>query len=832
MNILRKLTKLDLKLNKKRTIGTLLGIILATALITVVGGMFEVLRNTLIQNTVNMTGYHHVELINVDREEINKLDKNKVISKVMEVGVVGNTYTGGTEIVEGEEKEDYPDTSYMVLSIDEKTFSDLKYSVVEGTYPKDNNEILVNGSYLIENDLKIGDKIKVSKIKIKNILTLETEEELKDYKIVGITSTFNTFVTTNEESTTYMAFIALKNPKNHIKDISNILEVNNYQKDKSAKYLYNVNKDLLRWEAFSFSEDTTRFLVAALAIVIGIILFTSVFSIRNSFAISTNEKIRLYGMLASTGATKKQIRRMVLFEGLCLGVIGIGIGVVFGSFIVWLLTLIINFVAKDANLVSDGMMMYYKFSVMPIILAILVSVVMIYLSTISSSIKAGRVSPIQNIRNSDKIKAKKLKVPFIIRKLFKTGGTLAYKNLKRSKKKYRVTVISLTISIFIFITTSSFLDYGLKAIHDEFGGIDYDVVAEFYGEEVEKKLDYNKLTSLAESHIVYQNYHNGRYELKDISHVTNENALGTGCIEIDENHNCINENKVVNIIEYFYDDTSFKEISKKIGANYDDIKDKAIIINYIKENKKKVALTDYKKGDTYTLTNPFDNDSYTYTIGAVTDYYPWGTGGSWKYDIKIVLNEKYYKGKNKLNLEAIYYKTNSASKLTKELKDLGKENDLPNGEYYITNISEQAKQINAVILILSIFIYGFIIVVTLIGITSVFNTINSNMELRRREFATLKSIGMTKKEFNRMILLESIFYSIKSLFFGIILGIGGSYLVYQAFTKQMDFGYLLPVKSIIISIVFIIVLVYTIMKYSLSKTNKQNIIETIRKENI
>ena len=106
------------------------------------------------------------------------------------------------------------------------------------------------------------------------------------------------------------------------------------------------------------------------------------------------------------------------------------------------------------------------------------------------------------------------------------------------------------------------------------------------------------------------------------------------------------------------------------------------------------------------------------------------------------------------------------------------------------------------------------------------------MELRKREFATLKSIGMTKKEFNRMILLESIFYSLKSLFFGIALGIAGSYLVYTVFKSNMDFGYLFPLKPIIISIVFIIALVYLIMKYSLDKTNKQNIIETIRKENI
>ena len=121
---------------------------------------------------------------------------------------------------------------------------------------------------------------------------------------------------------------------------------------------------------------------------------------------------------------------------------------------------------------------------------------------------------------------------------------------------------------------------------------------------------------------------------------------------------------------------------------------------------------------------------------------------------------------------------------------------------------------------------------TLIGVTSVFNTITSNIELRQKDFAMLKSIGMTKKEFNRMITLESLFYSFKSLFIGIVLGIIGSYFVYKLMSGVADFGYIPPLKSIIIATIFIILIVFIIMKYSISKINKQNIIETIRRDNI
>ena len=138
----------------------------------------------------------------------------------------------------------------------------------------------------------------------------------------------------------------------------------------------------------------------------------------------------------------------------------------------------------------------------------------------------------------------------------------------------------------------------------------------------------------------------------------------------------------------------------------------------------------------------------------------------------------------------------------------------------------------SLLLIFSIFVYGFITVITFIGVTAIFNTITSNMELRKKEFAMLKSIGMTKKEFNNMINLESLFYSMKSLFVGIILGLGGSYLVYTVFSKRWDFGYSIPTIPIIISTVFVLVMVCVIMKYSINKIQKQNIIETIRKENI
>ena len=136
------------------------------------------------------------------------------------------------------------------------------------------------------------------------------------------------------------------------------------------------------------------------------------------------------------------------------------------------------------------------------------------------------------------------------------------------------------------------------------------------------------------------------------------------------------------------------------------------------------------------------------------------------------------------------------------------------------------------LLTIAIFIYTFILVISLIGVTNIFNTITTNMELRQKEFANLKSIGMTKKEFNRMIRLESLLYGIKSLIIGVPIGIGLSYLIYKGFTQNVEMEYMLPVRGIVIAIFAVFLLIGLIMKYSLNKINKQNIIETIRNENI
>ena len=188
----------------------------------------------------------------------------------------------------------------------------------------------------------------------------------------------------------------------------------------------------------------------------------------------------------------------------------------------------------------------------------------------------------------------------------------------------------------------------------------------------------------------------------------------------------------------------------------------------------------------------------------------------------------------KLNLKetvkSMYINSSNATQLENDIKNLinveGKK------EVLIDNLEQIQKQLNSMVLVISIFLYGFIAVITLIGITNIFNTITTNMNLRSKEFAMLKSVGMTSKEFKRMIRLENIFYGLKALIIGIPIGIGMSYLIYNTFSNSIQTNYIIPIKSIIISIIFVFVIIGIIMRFAIKKINKQNIIETIRNDNI
>lgn len=846
MNALNKLTIKNLKLNKKRAIGTIVGIILSVALICAVGGMVTSFFSTMIANTVEANGYYHIELDNIDEDHLNKLKLNRDLDDI-------NVFYDLGYSIFREGDEPY----IKVFSSDEEALENISVKLTSGRYPKNKNEIIVTKGVVNDSDYQLGDTISLELGKRYSIDGFELndynpylslEEELVDtekyeFKIVGIIDRGNwnhecIGVTVNAKSDDIRAYVSLAKPSQYKKSLSELLGADDYslvkKKVPDLGYNYNLNSELLKWEELDFSDSTIKTLLYTAGIVIIIIIITSVFCIRNSFAISTLEKMKMYGMLASVGATKKQIRKSVIFEGVILGIIGIPIGVFCGIFADYVLIKIINFLLGDFLTGMGGML--FSVSFLAILLAVVLGFVTIYLSALSSALRAGRVSPIDNLRNTKdiKINSKKLKVPKFISSIFKTGGVLAYKNLKRSKKKYRTTIISLTVSILAFISMYSFINEGFSQTSNYY--IDYDYNVYLYSpstiENVEKK--YQDIKKLDNINISYTVYSVGTditlYDLSKINFFDDDNGNGALVDNCDENGNNCREFFYMNIIGL--DDSTFKEYCKKIGANYNSVKDIGILYDkyrYYSESKKKEVITrkyKYEKDDVIngTLEYEDENKDLSIRIGYVTDVVPYGHEGISYGTGYLIVNKEYF---SDIDFQPLYLLIDSenSSQLVKDIKAL----DYGFGVY---SLEEQAKNEKSVLIVISIFLYGFITVITLIGVTNIFNTITSNMELRQKEFAMLKSIGMTKKEFNRMINLETLFYCSKSLIYGIILGILGSLAIHSALSNNLETAFVFPYKAILIAIIFVFIIVYVIMRYSISKINKQNTIETIRNDNV
>lgn len=837
MNILKKLTIKNLSLNRKRAVGTVIGIILSVALICAVAGMFASLQATLVENAVNEYGYYHLALEGINTEKYENLLHNKDVKNVLKLYSFGHSKIA----VNGEEGE----ALMQIFSTDREDLDGLRFHLEEGKYPTSPNEIVLSKPLMSTSNYKIGDIIDLEvgerKTNDGHELTDRNpyhpeEEHLEDttsrqYKIVGVISRPNWGrvyygVTAKGSSDKIKAYVALKKPTSYKKSIPEIVgakDMDDVYASEDRGYAYcTVNNELLRWEAFKFSDSTLNTLYSVGAVVIIIIVVSSVFCIRNSFAISTLEKMKMYGMLASVGATKKQIKKSVIYEGFLLGTIGIPVGVISGIFADFVLIKVVNFILGE-NFVNYVSGLVFKVSYFAIGIAIVLGLVTIYLSSIFSAIKASRVSPIENLRNTKDIKitSKKMKTPKLVSEIFKTGGTLAYKNLKRSKKKYRTTVISLTISIFVFISMSAFINETSRESRLYY--TDYDYTVEVYNAAHLEKEAIDKIKALKSYEHIYFIYEANAYvSLDDLSKT----------VYYDDDETPLQKDRS-EIGLLALDDESFKAYAKKMNVSYEKVKDKGILVDEYRyystktEAEKRVRKYSYKVGERIQgLMRVGENDEVKvdFEVGEVTTVRPYGYEQMYYDGGYLVINRDVYEDID-MYLNRILVDVEDTEKFIKDLNAL-------ETKVSVADLKALVKNQKAFLLVLSIFLYGFIAVITLIGVTNIFNTITANMELRSKEFAMFKSIGMTKKEFNRMINLETLFYSFKSLFYGIILGLVGAYYIHQGYVAKSEGPFMIPITAILISSLFVFVIVSLIMKYSIKKINKLNTIETIRNENI
>ena len=895
MKVLNELSIKDLKLNKKRSIVIIIGIILSTALICGVAGLITSFQNTFIDTAKDSQGNYHAIFYNVPKDELKYIEENRSIEDCYLSEELGYSYlSNGNTSTEEEEKP-----LVNIISMNDKFLNNMAINIKDGRLPENDGELAISTriNEKFKTNYKVGDTITLNVGELKGTLENQnanyydeerikktdgaeqtTENEIvnvtsKTYKIVGIierpTTTIEPYeadwftVITKMQTINKKANIAVlySKPNDYVKNTESINQMvtaksgtkgNDFNRVsgldktyKSYKYKIKINKELLAYQGASLDDATLKTIYGLGAFIMGIVLVSSVFVIRNGFAISITERLKQYGMLSSIGATKKQIKKSVYFEGFILGLIGIPLGILSGIFAIYILVNVVNYILKDY--VSSGTLLTYGISLPAIVVSIIVSVVTIWLSCRNSAKKASKITPIEAIRSSEdvKLKAKKIKCPKIITKIFKTGGEIAYKNLKRSKKKYRTTVISIIVSVVIFIAISSFIQYGFKMSNTYYTERNYNYVVyayttaspedteEFAKEQAENLKMLTDISNLPDAGDVSINKTN-TFEMKiDDKHKSELTDYGKDIkgrfYAVDAENNPIDDVYIIALSK-----NEYENYLKKIGGDYETYKDGVILIDNninMDENGKRIqgSMYTWKKGD--IVTGKIGDKEYNVKIVARTEERPKGVESMYNSNAFFIVSEEFI---NKTGYEtaSLYAQSNDAYKLDEEVEQYKKDNNLTNSNLSTFNMEKSVKAENAVVLVISIFLYGFIGVITLIGITNIFNTITTNMNLRKKEFAMLKSIGMTRKEFNRMIRLESVFYGVKSLIIGIPIGLVLSYGMYNVFRNSMEMEYVLPYKSIAVAVIFVAVVIGIIMRYSMNKINKQNIIETIRNDNI
>lgn len=848
MSILNRLTIKNLRLNKKRTIVTIIGIILSTALMVGIGLLFSSFQDLMIRDTIGYSGKYEAKYNDVDLIKLNDI-KNKNFTYFYEKPI------GFSKIESSNEYKPY----MYITSVNREYFDELK--LIEGDIPKNENEIVIS-NHVITNgglDYKVGDIVTFTygsrnidgNITLANSELVDgeflTNEGTHTYKIVGIVdrSNFESYsasgytaftVDVNSDNGNVNLYVMFNKNKNIIKQSEELAKELNYNGD------INYNSTLLALYGESTYGNVMSSIGGMMIIMLSLVSIGCIIVIYNSFAISVMERKREFGLLSSIGATKKQIKKSVFYEALVVGVIGIILGIL-GAYIgIGCVILIIN------NLISD--MLEYKLYLVTnylfIIIPVIFMIIVIGVSAFIPSRRASKVSPIEAIRQNDdiKINKKKIRTSKLVLKLFGIEGEIALKNIKRNKKKYRVTIVSLFISIVLFISFSSYMNYTLNTASSVMGEVPYDYRISYFGDDNNKEA-LDKINEIVKSSDVkeYVSYSVGNlsiigdYTYSDEYLDFYKSAYGENGIK------ALNNLKYQSIYILVLDDNSYNKYKNLIGLD----KDSVILLNKFKGvsygNNKRVNydIPVINSGDINIKICNFDDDEENVdttkycnknidNIFVTNKSFDLIEEFSYMDDFKLIVNKKLYDsisdgGADFTQFNIISDNTNNIDKLTKEL-------DKYNNVNYI-NIKESMKQTNNLILVVKILMYGFISLVTLIGVTSVFNTISTSMALRKREFAVLRSIGLTRGGFNKMLFFESLFFGMKSLIFALPVSIGVTILIHYSLADMVSIStIIIPWKAIIISIVSVFIIVLLTMMYSSSKIKKHNIIEQIREENI
>ena len=846
MNIFNKVALEGLKKSRTRTLVTIIGVALSAAMITAVATFGVSLQNYLINGAAVKCGDWHIGYTDVPSSFLQEQASDDRVAGIAAYENIGYAMLdGGTN----------PDKPYLFIAgFSKETFDTLPVTLLSGRLPQNSGEVLVpahvasNGGVRISVgdmlSLAVGDRMNGNE-KLNQHDPYSSGETpgtkgerlvptaVKGYKVVGIyqrpafeeyAAPGYTLITITDKAAgeSFSAFVTLKNP----------VRLHSYTNDVIGDYDYFLNNDVLRFMGLSNDQGFNTLLYSIAGILIVLIMIGSVFLIYNSFSISMNERMHQFGILLSVGATEKQLRNSVLFEGLCIGAIGIPLGVLSG---IPSIKAVLLLVAKNfGNVMYDTVPLKLVVSVPAIIAAAAVSLITILISAYLPARRAAATPVMECIRQTNEIKvqAKEVKTSKFMSRIYGLPGTLALKNFKRNKRRYRSIVLSLTLSVVLFVAVSAFkIDLSMLGEQSTVE-IDGDILFQASGMPEEEFL------------LLYE-------ELKGADGVSESTyqALATySCVTddfpdafLEDYRRTVGDTGTGKTIELplevqFIEDDIYQDFLAKMGfpdAEYTGENAKLLIVGInasthetlftnssmdftlreeAGEQTKTISATFV---DTYPLDPPPTTQSVEgeYVFMAVAPY-------SMKPQFDVLLAP--------VNWGMTFWSENPAQS-TAQMKTMLEGAGITS-EYSLYNVYEVLEENRNMVFILNVFTIVFVTMISLIAVANVFNTISTNIKLRRRELAMLRSVGMSVRDFNRMMRFECVLYGARTLLLGLPIAGILSWLIYKAMVVGGLEGtsFVFPWSSMAISILGVFLVIFITMLYAVNRIKKENIIDALR----
>ncbi len=876
-NVFNNISYKMLKKNKMRTAVTIVGIIMATALITAIATFVASLQKSMADYKIWESGNWYGTILAADKNDVDSIKNNKEVNKVFCTYDLGydNNPVARSEEESGKDTDNdlYDQIPYINIQACDADFNDnLDLHLVSGRLAENANEIILPEGMRKRNEqlYKAGEKISFntgirqkndgSKVSQANHFedyekynkTLQKEENivnktLREYTIVGFYDSGSVFFCDGDGPalTAYTKYDPQALQGMACSDINVYfttkslakaeLVVSGYKGDGIAL----TNTALLRLYGAGMASSVSSFIYGMAGIVIILVMGGSVLLIYNSFAMSVSERSRQYGLLSSIGATKRQLRKSVIFEALYVSFIAIPIGIATGIAGIGITLICIrdNIEKMTANMVSIGSLKLYV-SWQAVIVAAVAAIITVLISAFIPMIRISKLSASEALKQNNDIKIKKrvVKSSKLVYRIFGFEGMLADKNFKRSRKKYRITVFSLFVSIVLFISATSLVSYMTGALEESYKINDFQLV---YSDNVKLKSDAGLIEKIRNLDTV-----------KRAAVVQNERAdLTIDGTDITEGYNEFRKEKGLTF-EYYpifaIDDETYRAYltdNKLDTAEYMSVNEPKFLAyaKYRDRDEKtgqievgnvlnkdsislKASIPDYNVSKDINIAKTVDNLPFCIEN---TDYYYYG--------LLIICSQSQYDnyiGKNGKNSYArIYVDTFNHKQAYDDIKKIIEKSGYDCGGNFVDYASEYESQ-QSMMFIIKVFSYGFIAMLSLIAMANVFNTVSTNLLLRRREFAMLKAVGLTPKGFNKMMYYECIMYGCKSLLFGIPVSILTTLWIYKVTRDAMSVSFKLPWAAMSIACISVFLIVFITMIYSKSKINKMNLIETIKNENI